>query len=128
MLASRIDPCNLPLNHRISAKSIGCLSTRRCVGAHFSAWLRGLSWVRSSGRAAPQRGARDGAQSPLLLVLLRVPTRRRKAAIGWRRLVFRAQFLITKRLRNGQQRRLATASGAVCAPPLGQRTACNHQS
>eukprot|EP01046_Picozoa_sp_COSAG06_P032098 COSAG06_NODE_3182_length_5719_cov_58.908363_5_plen_238_part_00 len=34
--------------------------------------------------------------------------------------LFRAQFLNTKRLRNGQQRGLSTASGALCALPLGQ--------
>ena len=36
-------------------------------------------------------------------------------------------FLDAKRLRNGQQRGLATTSGALCALPLGQLTACNHQ-
>ena len=42
--------------------------------------------------------------------------------------LFRARFLGTKRPRNGQQWGLATASGALCAPPLGQLTACNRQS
>eukprot|EP01046_Picozoa_sp_COSAG06_P034560 COSAG06_NODE_3631_length_5096_cov_5.007004_2_plen_135_part_00 len=42
--------------------------------------------------------------------------------------LFRARFLNAKRLRNGRQRGLATTSGALCAPPLGQLTTCNHQS
>jgi hypothetical protein len=43
--------------------------------------------------------------------------------------LFRARFLETKRPRDGQQRGLATTSGAMCAlPHVGQLTACNHLS
>ena len=42
--------------------------------------------------------------------------------------LFRARFLSAKRLRNGRHQGLATASGALCGPPLGQLTTCNRQS
>ena len=41
--------------------------------------------------------------------------------------LFRARFLSAKRLRNGRHQGLATTSDALCGPPLGQLTTCNHQ-